>query len=246
MQPQALSTPSPIPESRIRRARQRGTLETDWLHARFSFSFGDYHDPNHTHWGSLRALNDDWVAPGRGFAWHGHRDIESLTYPIHGHIRHSDSLGNDYVFGPGELHRMSAGTGVVHAEMNASDSEPERHLQIWLYPRSRGESPGCELVRIDADSKRDRWRLIASSDGREGSVTVRQDARIFASLLTETCALRYALGEHRLGYLHVVAGDLRVGPEVQLHAGDGLRFTHHEALSIAATSPDTEVLLFDL
>ena len=130
--------------------------------------------------------------------------------------------------------------------MNASDTEPERHLQIWLYPRTRGEGPACELVRIDEDSKRDRWRLIASPDGREGSVTVRQDARIFASLLSEASTLRYTLEEHRLGYLHVVTGDLRLGPQLQLHAGDGLRFTHHEALSIAAASSDTEVLLFDL
>jgi len=246
MHPQGLSPPSAIPESRIRRAHQRGTQETDWLRARFSFSFGDYRDPNHTHWGSLRALNDDWVAPGRGFAWHGHRDIESLTYPIHGRIHHTDSLGNDYVFGPGELHRMSAGTGVAHAEMNASGTEPERHLQIWLYPRERGASPGCERVRIDENSKRDRWCLIASPDGREGSATVGQDARIFVSRLAQGRSLDYGLEEHRLGYLHVVAGELRVDRGVLLHAGDALRFTHHDALAVEAEAPDTEVLLFDL
>lgn len=235
-----------IQESRILRAHQRGAQETDWLQARFSFSFGDYHDPNHTHWGSLRALNDDWVAPGRGFAWHGHRDIETLTYSIHGRIHHTDSLGNDYVFGPGELHRMSAGTGIAHAEMNASDTEPERHLQIWLYPRSRGASPSCERVRIDEASKRDRWRVIASPDGRDGSATVQQDALLFASRLTQGAPLDYRLQEHRLGYLHVVSGELHVDPALLLRAGDGLRFTHHEGLALVAKSPDTEVLLFDL
>lgn len=233
-------------ESSVRRAHQRGAQETEWLQARFSFSFADYHDPNHTHWGSLRALNDDWVAPGRGFAWHGHRDIETLTYPIHGRIHHTDSLGNDYVFGPGEVHRMSAGTGVAHAEMNASQTAPERHLQIWLYPRSRGASPSCERVRIDEASKRDRWRVIASPDGRDGSATVQQDALLFASRLTQGASLRYALEERRLGYLHVVSGELRVDPALRLRAGDGLRFTHHEPVAIVAAAPDTEVLLFDL
>ena len=246
MHSQVLPASKTIPDNRVRRAHQRGAQESDWLQARFSFSFGDYDDPNHTHWGALRALNDDWVAPGRGFAWHGHRDIETLTYPIHGRIHHTDSLGNDYVFGPGEVHRMSAGTGVAHAEMNASDTEPERHLQIWFYPRSRGASPSCERVRIDEASKRDRWRVIASPDGRDGSATVQQDALIFASRPTQGTSLRYALEEHRLGYLHVVSGELRVDPALLLNAGDGLRFTHHEGLAIVAESPDTEVLLFDL
>jgi len=246
MHPAAPGPARTIPESRIRRAHQRGVQETDWLVARFSFSFGDYHDPNHTHWGSLRALNEDWVAPGRGFAWHGHRDIESLTYPIQGRIHHTDDLGNDYVFGPGQVHRMSAGTGVAHAEMNASDTEPERHLQIWLYPRNRGTAPACELVRIDDKSKRNRWRVIASADGRQGSLTVGQDALIFATLLSAGASLTYELAAHRLGYLHVIAGELSVGPSLRLRAGDALRFTHEEPLAISAVAPDTEALLFDL
>ncbi|MDM0065453.1 pirin family protein [Variovorax sp. J31P207] len=233
-------------ERNVRRAHQRGAMENDWLQARFSFSFGDYQDPNHTHWGSLRALNEDQVAAGRGFAWHGHRDIESLTYPIEGRIHHTDSLGNDYVFGPGELHRMTAGSGIEHAEMNASAVAPERHLQIWLYPQTRGLAPGCELVRIDAAGARDGWRLIASPDGRDGSATVRQRAFLFVGRPARGSALGFSLEAHRLGYLHVVAGAIAVAPGLQLRSGDGLRFTHHETLALVAEAEGSELLLFDL
>ncbi|WP_076998829.1 pirin family protein [Variovorax sp. KK3] len=235
-----------IPESRVRRAHQRGVQETDWLVARFSFSFGDYHDPNHTHWGSLRALNEDWVAPGRGFAWHGHRDIEAITLPIQGRIHHTDNLGNDYVFGPGEVMRMSAGSGIAHAEMNASDAEAERHLQIWLYPRRRGTAPECELVRIDAQNKRDRWCVIASPDGREGSLSVQQEALIFSTCLSLGASLPCPLAPHRLGYLHVVSGELDVDGALRLGPGDALRFTHETPPLVTAAAPDTEALLFDL
>ncbi len=221
-------------------------MENAWLQARFSFCFGDYQDPNHTHWGSLRALNEDRVTAGRGFAWHGHRDIESLTYPIEGRIHHTDSLGNDYVFGPGELHRMSAGSGIEHAEMNASATQAERHLQIWLYPQARGLAPGCELVRIDAAGAREGWRLIASPDGRDGSATVQQRASLFVARPTRGSALSFGLDAHRLGYVHVVCGAIAVEPGLQLRSGDGLRFTHHETLELVAESEDAEVLLFDL
>jgi len=235
-----------LSERNVRRAHQRGALENGWLQARFSFCFGDYQDPNHTHWGSLRALNEDRVAAGRGFAWHGHRDIESLTYPIEGRIHHTDSLGNDYVFGPGELHRMTAGSGIEHAEMNASSVDAERHLQIWLYPQARGLAPGCERVRIDAAGARETWQLIASPDGRDGSATVQQRALLFVGRPARGSALGYGLAAHRLGYLHVVAGALSVDPGLQLRSGDGLRFTHHEALELVAEADGTEVLLFDL
>jgi len=239
------STPRILGEQNTRRAHQRGAMENDWLQARLSFSFGDYQDPNHMHWGSLRALNEDRVAAGAGFARHGHRDIESLTYPIQGRIHHIDSLGNDFVFGPGELLRMSAGTGIEHSEMNASATEPERHLQIWLYPRSRRIEPSCSLTRLPARGQGG-WQPIASPDGREGSATVQQNAMIFLGRPSAGDTLAYALAEHRLGYLHVVAGTVRVGPALQLGPGDGLRFTHREAFELLATTPDVEVLLFDL
>lgn len=246
MQPRASASANAIPENRIRRARDRGMHETEWLHARFSFSFGDYQDPNHMHWGSLRALNEDWVAPGRGFPWHGHRDIESLTYPIQGRIQHTDDQGNAYEFGPGQLHRMSAGSGIVHTEMNASDTEPERHLQIWLYPRQRGTAPQCELVSIDEAARRNRWSLIASPDGRGGSATIGQDALLFTTRLKPGAALGHALETHRLGYLHLVAGELEVNAGTRLLAGDGLRFTHEEPLDLVAGANGAEALLFDL
>lgn len=230
----------------MRRAHQRGAMENEWLQARFSFSFADYQDPNHTHWGSLRALNEDWVAPGGGFLPHGHRDIETLTYPLQGRIHHTDSLGNDWVFGRGEILHMSAGTGLEHSEMNASRSEPERHLQIWLYPRSRGSTPQCALTRIDETVKQERWCPIASPDGREGSATVQQNALIFASRPGLGTHLGYQLAQHRLGYLHVISGDVQVTPGLLLRTGDGLRFSHREHLELVGASDDAEVLLFDL
>lgn len=230
----------------VRRAHQRGSMENEWLQARFSFSFADYQDPNHMHWGSLRALNEDWVAPGGGFARHGHRDIETLTYPIQGRIHHTDSLGNDFVFGPGEILRMSAGSGLEHSEMNTSRTEPARHLEIWLYPRSRGVTPACALTRIDERDKLGRWCLIASPDGREGSAAIHQNARIFTSRPAQEVVLGYQLAQHRLGYLHVVSGAVQVAPGLLLRAGDGLRFTHREYLEVVGASADSEVLLFDL
>jgi redox-sensitive bicupin YhaK (pirin superfamily) len=241
-----LSTQRILGEQQVRRAHQRGAMENEWLQARFSFSFADYQDPNHMHWGSLRALNEDWVAPGGGFARHGHRDIESLTYPLRGSIHHTDSLGNDFVFGPGEILRMSAGTGLEHSEMNASPSEPERHLQIWLYPRSRGCAPHCALTRIDETAKQGRWCPVASPDGREGSAMVQQNALIFASRPGLASRLRYTLDEHRLGYLHVVAGEVQVDRGLHLRAGDGLRITHREQLELIGATADAEVPLFDL
>lgn len=235
-----------IPKQYIRPAYARGAIENDWLQARFSFSFADYHDPNHVHWGSLRALNDDVVAPGHGFDWHAHHDIETITYPINGQIHHTDSLGNDYTFGRGQLLRMSAGSGISHSEMNASDHVEERHLQIWFYPRQRGHPPSCELVEIDEASKRNRWRVVASPDGRDGSATVQQNAIMHASTLSQGVELTYQLDSHRLGYLHVVSGEITVGPSLVLLSGDGLRFTDEGKLTLTALSPNAELLLFDL
>ncbi|MDM0107619.1 pirin family protein [Variovorax sp. J22R24] len=246
MQKAAPSTQRILAEQQVRRAHLRGAMENEWLQARFSFSFADYQDPNHVHWGSLRALNEDWVAPGGGFARHGHRDIETLTYPLQGRIHHTDSLGNDFEFGRGEILRMSAGTGIEHSEMNASRTEPERHLQIWLYPRTRGVNPGCALTRVDEEDTLGRWCPIASPDGREGSATVQQNAVIFASRPAIDGELDYQLAQHRLGYLHVVSGEVQVDPGLLLRAGDGLRFTHREHLALIAASADAEVLLFDL
>ena len=246
MQKEAPSTERIFSEQMVRRAHQRGSMENEWLQARFSFSFADYQDPNHMHWGSLRAHNEDWVAPAGRFARHGHRDIETLTYPLQGRIHHIDSLGNDFVFGRGEILRMSAGTGLEHSEMNASRTEPERHLQIWLYPRSRGVAPGCALTRIDEKDTLGRWCPIASPDGREGSAAIHQNATIFASRPAAEGRLAYQLAQHRLGYLQVVSGAVHVDPGLHLRVGDGLRFTHREHLELVAASADAEVLLFDL
>ena len=242
------TTPAPraIDPHLVRRAHERGARETEWLRARFSFSFGDYQDPNHMHWGALRALNEDWVAPGGGFARHGHRDIEALTIPLEGAIHHTDDLGHDFVFGPGQLLHMAAGTGITHTEVNASATEPERHLQIWFYPRKRGTPPRCELLDIRAARQGHDWRVIASPDGRDGSASIGQNALLMVGRVRGEEPLRYALDEHRLGYLHVVSGEIEVEPKLRLRAGDGLRFTHRETLALRAVLPDPEVLLFDL
>jgi redox-sensitive bicupin YhaK (pirin superfamily) len=229
----------------IWRAGTRGSFSNDWLDARFSFSFGGYHDPERVRWGALRVLNDDVVQPSRGFAPHPHNDIETITYPLYGRIEHRDSLGNHHVYGRGRIQRMSAGRGIVHSEMNASAIEPERHLQVWFLSAEPGGEPECELRVIPDEQKRDCWRIIASPDGRAGSARVRQDALMYASLLSADKTIAYQLGPERIGYLHVVSGQLRLADGAELTEGDGARLGAGTFLDMQALAP-SEALLFDL
>ena len=167
----------------VRRSNERGHAEHGWLDSFHSFSFADYHDPAHMGFGPLRVINEDRVQPGRGFGSHGHRDMEIISYVLEGGLAHRDSMGNGSVIRPGDVQRMSAGTGVVHSEYNASDKDAVHFLQIWIEPSVRGAAPSYEEKRFDDATKRGQWRLIASSDGRDGSVRIQQDASLFVTRL---------------------------------------------------------------
>jgi redox-sensitive bicupin YhaK (pirin superfamily) len=228
----------------IRRSDDRGHAQHGWLDSFHSFSFADYHDPEHMGFGALRVINEDRVQPGRGFGSHGHRDMEIISYVLAGGLAHKDSMGNGSVIRPGDVQRMSAGTGVVHSEFNASDRDPVHFLQIWIEPARRGIVPGYEEKRFDPESKRGRLRLIASPDGADGSVTIHQDARLYAALLDGAEGLAHSLDEGRRAYVHVVRGELEVNGE-RLAGGDALKLAGVKEVRLASAK-DAEVLLFDL
>ncbi|HKT97766.1 MAG TPA: pirin family protein [Paraburkholderia sp.] len=232
----------------IRRAGERGHANHGWLDSWHSFSFAEYFDEAHVHYGALRVLNDDRIAGGRGFGAHGHRDMEIVTYVLSGALAHRDSMGNGSTIRPGDVQRMSAGTGVMHSEFNASKDEEAHLLQIWLLPSERGGAPGYEEQRFDDADKRGRLRLIASPDGRDGSVTVRSDASIHAALIDGAERAGYALPAGRRAYVHVARGTLEVNGE-RLAAGDAAMIEAgvEEKASVTLANGDAaEVLLFDV
>jgi redox-sensitive bicupin YhaK (pirin superfamily) len=228
----------------VRKSEDRGLADHGWLKSRHSFSFAEYFDPEHVQFGVLRVINEDRVAPGGGFGSHPHRDMEIISYVLSGKLAHRDSMGNGSVMEPGDVQRMSAGTGVYHSEMNASRSEPVHFLQIWLRPDRNGVTPGYEQKHFDAASKRGRLRLVVSGDGAEGSVRIHQDARIHSGLFDgeETASLVLAAG--RRAYVHVVRGAIRVN-DIGLQGGDALKVTDAPELKLDDAS-DAEVLVFDL
>jgi hypothetical protein len=228
----------------VRPAAERGQTRLDWLDSRHSFSFGDYYDPAHSQFRSLRVLNDDKVAPGTGFGMHPHRDFEILTYVVSGALEHKDSLGTGAVVRPGEVQRMTAGTGVLHSEFNPSESEPVHLLQIWLTPERRGLTPGYEQKAFSETDRRGRWKLVASHDGRDGSVTVRQDAELYAALLAPGETATHTFRNSRHGWLQVARGSVTLNGK-PLTAGDGAAVSDEARLTVSATQP-AEVLLFDL
>jgi redox-sensitive bicupin YhaK (pirin superfamily) len=227
----------------IRRAADRGHFDHGWLNTYHTFSFADYHDPAHMGFRSLRVLNDDRVAPGQGFGAHRHRDMEIVSYVLEGALAHKDSLGNSGVIRPGDVQKMSAGTGVEHAEFNASKTEPVHFLQIWILPERRGLPSGYEQKAFPEESKRRRLRLVGSPDGREGSVTIRQDVDLYASVLGSGEEVRHVLAPERAAWLQVARGELALNGE-SLKEGDGAAVTDERELSIVGRG--TEFLLFDL
>ncbi len=229
---------------RVRRAGERGHFDHGWLDTSHTFSFAAYHDPAHMGFRALRVINDDTVAPGTGFGAHAHRDMEILTYVLEGALAHRDSMGNGSVIRPGNVQRMSAGTGVTHAEFNASDAEPVHFLQIWILPDRSGLPPSYEEKEFAREDKRGALRLIAAPDGRDGAATIHQDARVYASVLEPGERLTHRLPPGRHAWLHVVAGALGLD-EVALAGGDGAAISDEPALSLTATAP-SELLLFDL
>ena len=229
---------------RLRPAEERGRANFGWLDSRHSFSFGGYHDPAHMGFRSLRVINEDRVAPGGGFEPHSHRDMEIISYVLEGELEHKDSLGNGAVIRPGEVQRMSAGTGITHSEYNPSKQEPVHFLQIWILPDRRGIAPGYEQRAYPAEERRGRLRLVASRDGREGSVRLHQDAAVYSSLLAEGEKVEHRLSAGRHAWLQVVRGGVTANGE-RLRAGDGAGLSEEARVSILGQEP-AELLLFDL
>jgi redox-sensitive bicupin YhaK (pirin superfamily) len=228
----------------LRRSSERGHANHGWLDSYHSFSFADYHDPRHLGYESLRVINEDTVQPGQGFGTHGHRDMEIITYILEGALEHKDSMGNGSVIRPGNVQRMSAGSGVQHSEFNASPRELVHFLQIWIEPNVTGIAPGYEERNFYAASKRGRLRLIASGDGRAGSVTIHQDAAVYAALLDGSERVTHALAPGRKAYVHVARGNVTVNGEA-LRAGDAAKINGETAVTMHDGS-DAEILLFDL
>jgi redox-sensitive bicupin YhaK (pirin superfamily) len=228
----------------VRKAEDRGHANHGWLDSYHTFSFGGYYDPRHMGVSNLRVINDDTVAPGGGFATHGHNDMEIISYVLEGALEHRDSMGNGSVIRPGDVQRMSAGTGVTHSEYNPSASDPVHFLQIWLQPNAMGVAPGYEQRHFPVAERRGRWVLLVSPDGRDGSIATHQDALMFGTLLAAGETLAYRFDAGRQGYLHLARGQLRVGG-LPLGQGDGLEIQTHELLELEGIQ-DAEVLLFDL
>ena len=227
-----------------RRSAERGYADHGWLKSFHSFSFAGYHDPRHMGFGPLRVINEDRVAPGMGFGTHGHRDMEIISYVLDGELAHKDSLGNGSVIRPGDVQRMSAGTGVRHSEFNHSATQVTHFLQIWIEPSVQGIAPGYEEKRFEAADKRGRLRLVASPDAAEGSVTIHQDARVYAGLFDGDERATLAVAPGRRVYVHVARGEIDVDGQ-RLAAGDAAMATDAGRIELTG-GRNAEVLAFDL
>jgi len=228
----------------VRKAGERGHANHGWLDSWHTFSFADYHDPREMGFGALRVINDDKVEPGQGFGMHGHRDMEIITYVLEGALEHKDSMGNGSVIRPGDVQRMSAGTGVRHSEFNPSREERVHLLQIWIEPRITGVRPSYEEKQFGTAEKKGQLRLIASPDGRKGSVTIHQDAHLYAALLDGKDAVAHRLAPGRRAYVHVARGAVKVNG-VELKGGDGAKIAEESELEFSGAK-QAELLLFDL
>ena len=227
-----------------RLSADRGYADHGWLKALHSFSFAEYYDPKEMGWGALRVINEDRIVPGAGFGKHGHRDMEIVTYILDGALEHKDSLGNGGIIRRGEVQRMSAGKGILHSEFNPSVNEGTHLLQIWIEPAQLGRPASYEQQALPEAELRGRWRLVASPDGAQGSTTIGQDAKLWASLLAPGETLSYALAGGRLGYVHVIRGRLAINGQI-LATGDAAKIADETRLDFRAEE-ETEFLLFDL
>jgi redox-sensitive bicupin YhaK (pirin superfamily) len=228
----------------LRKAAERGHTDAGWLDSRHSFSFGEYHDPGHMGFRALRVINDDRVAPGAGFGTHPHRDMEIVSYVVSGALEHKDSIGTGSVIRPGEVQRMSAGTGIRHSEYNASRTEPVHFLQIWILPERAGLAPGYEQRAYSAAERTDRLRLVADRHGTDGALTVHQDVKLYATTLTAGAKLDVPIAAGRYAWLHVVQGTVTAFGQ-PLGAGDGLALADEGSLHLESGG-GAELLLFDL
>ena len=229
---------------RVRPAESRGRTDWGWLDSRHTFSFGEYYDPRHVGFRSLRVINDDRVTPGAGFGTHGHRDMEILSYVLDGGLEHKDSAGGGGVIRPGEIQFMRAGTGVTHSEYNASQSEPVHFLQIWIVPDARGLKPTYGQQAFDRDRAREELVLLASKGGRAGSLDIHQDVDLWVTRLDPGRGRAFEQRPGRHAWIHVASGRARLNDQ-PLETGDGAAISGESSLRLAATEP-TEVLIFDL
>jgi quercetin 2,3-dioxygenase len=228
----------------IRKSNERGHADHGWLDTRFTFSFADYDDPKHVHFRTLRVMNDDRVAGGGGFPMHSHQDMEIVTYVLEGALEHRDSMGNGSVIKPGDIQYMSAGTGVTHSEFNASETEPVHLYQIWMFPEKKGLKPTYDQKNFSAAEKRGKLRLIASPDGRDGSVKIRQDNELYATVLGAGESVKHALKPERHAYVQVARGSVTLNGQ-KLGEGDGAAISTEKTMEISGVK-HAEVLLFDL
>ncbi|QHU99694.1 pirin family protein [Synechocystis sp. CACIAM 05] len=228
----------------LRPSEARGRGKLDWLDSYFSFSFSHYYDPAHMNFSNLRVINEDYIAPGQGFATHGHKDMEIVTYVLEGELEHKDSIGNGSIIRPGDVQRMSAGTGILHSEFNPSPDQPVHLLQIWITPNQFGVEPSYEQKFFSPEDKQGQLRLVASPDGRNGSVTIHQDACIYASVLGQGEAVSYSLSNRR-AWLQIIRGNLTLNGKT-LKTGDGAGINEEQAITCTGQGEATEFLLFDL
>lgn len=229
----------------LRRSHDRGSVNIGWLESRHTFSFGSYQDPNHMGFGSLRVINEDQVMAGQGFQPHGHQDMEILSYVLDGELTHRDNIGNGSVIRPGDVQRMSAGTGIRHSEFNDTDQSAVHFLQIWILPGTLGINPGYEQKNFTIDEKRGKLKLVGSSNGREGSVIIHQDIDVYASIVTTGDSLDHSLSVDRIAWIQVARGSVNVNGEI-LEAGDGVAIVQEPQVTLKGISEESELLFFDM
>jgi quercetin 2,3-dioxygenase len=229
----------------IRPAQDRGAANFGWLDSRHTFSFGEYRDPNHMGFADLRVINEDKVEPSQGFPTHGHQDMEIITYVLEGALEHKDSLGTGSVIHPGDVQRMSAGTGIRHSEFNASKTEPVHLLQIWILPGEKGIEPGYEQKNFGIDEKQGKLKLVGSPDGRDGSITIHQNVHLYAAVLSAGESVNYNFTKDRVAWVQVARGSVQLNDR-SLSAGDGAAISQESLITLQGTASDTEVLLFDM
>jgi quercetin 2,3-dioxygenase len=228
----------------IRKSNERGHADHGWLNTRFTFSFADYYDPKYEEFRTLRVMNDDRVAGGAGFPTHPHKDMEIVTYVLEGALQHKDSMGNGSVIKPGDIQYMSAGTGVAHSEFNASEKEPVHLYQIWMFPDKKGYKPAYDQKHFDDADKRGKLRLLASPDGRDGSIKLRQSNDLYATVLGKGESVKHSLQPERHAYVQVARGSVTLNGKT-LDTGDGAAVSAEKSLELTGVN-DAEVLLFDL
>ncbi len=229
----------------IRPAQERGNANFGWLDSKHTFSFGSYYDPNHMGFASLRVINEDRVQPDKGFGTHSHRDMEIISYVLEGELEHKDSMGNGSAIRPGDIQRMSAGTGIAHSEFNRSKSDLVHFLQIWIMPDTLGIVPDYEQKHFPLEERQGKLKLVASADGKDNSVTIHQDASLYVAVLSKGDRINYNINKNRKLWLQVARGEIEVNGQT-VNTGDGAAITLEEDLELAATADNTEILLFDL